>query len=425
MFTRSRRNLARWFMLSMGSILIVFAGARYYLAAIERLENLDRLLYKKAQVVAATVQYKRRNGRAEINLRNVPFLGDLPLPPNSDAVYARWYDSQGRLQQFFGIAAIESLRDVPEFQTLTIAAGVLSEHSVLVRQVTLPVQYQGQVLGYLQIAIPLTPIQTELQQDLLISLICIIVALVVIALAGWALGGLAMQPIQESYSHLQRFTADASHELRTPLAAILSNAQVGLLAPTAAGERKHQRLENIAEISKSMTALISNLLFLARRSGRLATDALQPIDLGIVLQEWVCEPTIQAAAKPIRLNLEIPKQSVIAHVDQELLKQAVSNLITNACKYTPEGGQVEARLFTQYHQAIIQVKDTGIGIPKSDLPHIFERFYRVDRERSREKGGTGLGLAIAHQIIAAHGGTIDVKSSVGQGSVFQITLPLQ
>lgn len=347
----------------------------------------------------------------------------LPLPPNSDAVYARWYDIRGELQQFFGIAAIEPLGEVPEFQTLMIAAGILESQPVLVRQVTLPVQYREQLIGYLQIAVPLTLVERELQEDLLISLICILVALVVIAIAGWTLGGLAMQPIQSAYDHLQRFTADASHELRSPLAAILSNAQTGLLAPIDAGERKHQRLEKVAKIAKSMTELISSLLFLARRSGQLALEELQPLDLVDVLREVINQQTIQTAAQSVTLTLNTPEQAVLVRADRELLQQAIANLVTNACKYTPAGGQVNVQLFTRFRQAVIQVEDTGIGISEADLPHIFDRFYRANQSRSKESGGTGLGLAIAQQILTAHRGTLTVQSVEGKGSIFRMTLP--
>jgi len=423
MFNRSRRNLTGWFMLSMGSILIAFAGIRYYLTAIEQLQTVDYLLYKKAQVIAATIQYERRNARSQLNLRNVPYLGNLPLPPNSEAVYARWYNAQRQLRQFFGVATIEPLKDVPEFQTLTIEAGILSDQAVLVRQITLPVQYQKQLIGYLQIAVPLAQVESELQQSLLVTSVCILITLGIIAGTGWALSGLAMQPIQAAYDHLQRFTADASHELRTPLAAILNNAQVGLLAPHDAGERKHQRLEKIAEVAKSMTVLISSLLFLARCSGHLTVEALKPVDLVDVLQELVNEPTIKTVAQSILLNLEVPESAVIVSVDRELLQQAITNLVTNACKYTPAGGRVDLRLLTHSRQTVIQVEDTGIGIPESDLPYIFGRFYRVNPSRSRKTGGSGLGLAIAQQIIAAHRGTLTVQSQVGKGSIFQITLP--
>ncbi|MBE9009066.1 two-component sensor histidine kinase [Pseudanabaenaceae cyanobacterium LEGE 13415] len=420
MFTRSRQNLAGWFTLSMGSILIAFAGVRYYLTAIERLQNVDHLLYKKAQFVAATVMYDEQS---QLDLSNVPYLGDLSIPLSSEVVYARWYSPDGRLKQFYGTATIQSLKDVHEFETLTIEAGILQTQPVLVRQVTLPVQYGKRMVGYLQIAVPLIEVEQELQHNLLLTLICVLVALIVIAVAGWALGGLAMRPIQEAYDHLERFTADASHELRTPLAAILSNAQVGMLAPQSASDRKHQRLEKIAETSKFMTVLINNLLFLARRSGRLSSDTLQSIDLVIELQKLIGRSSIQSAARPIQLNLDLPKHEVFVNADLELLQQAITNLILNACKYTPTGGSVTVRLLTHFRQAIVQVEDTGIGISESDLPHIFERFYRVNQSRSKDTGGSGLGLAITQQIIVAHGGTLTVKSQVGQGSMFQITLP--
>lgn len=232
-----------------------------------------------------------------------------------------------------------------------------------------------------------------------------------------------MQPIQSAYDHLQRFTADASHELRSPLAAILSNAQTGLLAPIDAGERKHQRLEKVAKIAKSMTELISSLLFLARRSGQLALEELQPLDLVDVLREVINQQTIQTAAQSVTLTLNTPEQAVLVRADRELLQQAIANLVTNACKYTPAGGQVNVQLFTRFRQAVIQVEDTGIGISEADLPHIFDRFYRANQSRSKESGGTGLGLAIAQQILTAHRGTLTVQSVEGKGSIFRMTLP--
>jgi signal transduction histidine kinase len=106
-----------------------------------------------------------------------------------------------------------------------------------------------------------------------------------------------------------------------------------------------------------------------------------------------------------------------------LLTQAITNLLTNACKYTPAGGKVELRLAEKYRQAIIEIEDSGIGIPEADLPHIFERFYQVDSDRSRTTGGFGLGLAIAKQIVEAHGGQIVVSSEVERGTIFTIKLP--
>ncbi len=174
-----------------------------------------------------------------------------------------------------------------------------------------------------------------------------------------------------------------------------------------------------------MNILIGNLLFLARRTGRLAPESLKEIDLTDLLAELVDCQTTTTAAQHLDFKSDLPFEPILVKAEPDLLRQAVGNLIGNACKYTPAGGKVELRVFTSSHQAIIQVEDNGIGIPNEDLPHIFERFYRVDKERVRETGGFGLGLAIAQQIIAAHGGHLSVQSEVGQGSIFQISLPLQ
>ncbi|PSB63737.1 two-component sensor histidine kinase, partial [Chroococcidiopsis cubana CCALA 043] len=224
---------------------------------------------------------------------------------------------------------------------------------------------------------------------------------------------------------LQRFTADASHELRAPLAAILSNAQVGLLAPAEDTNSPRQRLENIVDLSKSMSTLIGNLLFLARHEGALATEALKSIDLVSLLQRLVSEYQAQAAAQGLDFVVQLPEQPIKLVAEPDLLQQAVRNLLNNAFKYTPSEGRVCLRIFTQSYRAIVQIEDNGIGIPSEDVPHIFERFYRVDTVRSRQTGGFGLGLAIAKQIVEAHKGKIAVQSTLGQGATFKIELPLR
>lgn len=417
MFNRSRRNLARWFTLSMGSILVLFASMIYYQRAIDRLEESDRLLYKKAHVMAANINYKWRQGQEQLDLSKVPILGDYSPSPDSDIAYVRWYSKTGRLQQFYGLQPADQIQAIAAFETI-------QTHPEWLRQLTLPVDYNGRTIGYLQIAIPITDAQDTLRKMLTVLVIAVPLTLGMISLVGWFLGRLAMQPIQTAYRQLQRFTSDASHELRAPLAAILSNAQVGLLSPVEDGKPKHTRLEKIAEIAKSMNQIITDLLFLARQAGRLDPNSIQLINLNDLLKDTLVSLPLQCSTEHLRVNLHLPEEAVIAQGNPDLLKQAITNLLLNACKYTLADGVVWARLVSQYHRILIQVEDNGIGIPEQDLPHIFDRFYRVDEERTREKGGTGLGLAIVQQIIAAHGGRITVSSQVGQGSLFQIELPL-
>jgi signal transduction histidine kinase len=417
MFNRSRRNLARWFTLSMGSILILFSGVVYYQRLVDRLEESDRLLYRKARIMAANIEYNTQPGEATIDLRDVPILGKYSPPLDNSVTYVRWYASNGQLRQFYGKSAPDQLQLTAAFETIQTQPEWL-------RQLTLPVEQNGQTIGYLQMAIPLTDAQADLRELLLIFVIAVPVTLGVISLVGWHLGGLAMRPIRESYLQLQRFTSDASHELRAPLAAVLSNAQVGLISPIEDGRSKHSRLEKIVETTKTMNTLVSDLLFLARQAGRLDKASIQTIRLNDLLKDTIASSLIQAATQHLTLHLELPDEIIITNGNPDLIKQAVINLLTNACKYTLQGGEVWLRLIGQYHRTLIQVEDTGIGIPESDLPYIFDRFYRVNQERTRETGGSGLGLAIAQQIVEAHGGRLTATSQVGQGSLFQIELPL-
>ncbi len=418
MFNRSRRNLAYWFALSMGSILILFAAVVYYRQVQDQIQTFDRELYRNSKGIASGAKYWQHRPKWRLNLEE-QLLGSNNLPFDSEIVYVRWYDSQGQIVQFFGTNAPRQLQGQLGFQTIK------TDPQKWLRQVTLPVVQNNLLVGYFQVATELTAVQENLARTRLFLSLGVPITLGLIGFTGWFLGGLAMQPIRRSYEQLQRFTADASHELRAPLAAVLSNAQVGLLAPVGGGYEQRQRLENIVEITKSMSVLISNLLFLARNEGRLAPEVLKSIDLVNLLQPLIEEYTAQAATQNLSFISELSKQQISVSADPELLQQAIRNLLNNAFKYTPSGGTVQLQLFTQSRRAILQVKDNGIGIPATDLAHIFERFYRVDTARSRSSGGFGLGLAIAQQIVAAHGGQITATSEVGVGSIFQIQLPIK
>jgi signal transduction histidine kinase len=424
MFHRSRCNLAQWFTLTMGTILVLFAGVIYYQAVLDELKNLDELLYKKSRIIAVNARYDA--GQQQLDLENVPLIGSNVLPLGSEVEYARWYDTKSQIVQFFGTTPAAKLTTNPGFETIDSLTNSRIKPSITwLRQLTLPVYQDNLLIGYLQIAVPLTSVQNNLAELRLVLLLTVPATLGIIALAGWFLGGVAMQPIRDSYNQLQRFTADASHELRSPLAAITSNAQYGLVSQSHDLEMQRQRFGKICDIAKSMNILVNNLLLLARHQGKLAVESLQKVDLRSLLAQIADEFTTQETAQHINLTYSLPTDSTHVLGDADLLRQAVVNLLSNACKYTPSGGQVQLRLFVQSYWAAIEVTDNGIGIPEADLPHIFDRFYRVDKKRVRKTGGYGLGLAIVQQIVFAHGGNIRAKSVIEKGSTFQIVLPLK
>lgn len=230
--------------------------------------------------------------------------------------------------------------------------------------------------------------------------------------------------LQQACDQLQRFTANASHELRAPLAAVLSNAQVGLMAPADNAIVARSRLEKIVTHAKTMSNLVNELLFLARHEGALAHESLECIDgvkmLKAIAQDW----SLQTQQSGHRWQTHLPDVAVWIRADLNLLRLAILNLLSNAQRYTPKGGTITLALTANGAWASIAVSDTGIGIPPQDLPHIFERFYRVDKTRSRKEGGFGLGLAIAQHIVYAHAGELEVDSEVGSGTEFRIKLPL-
>ena len=236
------------------------------------------------------------------------------------------------------------------------------------------------------------------------------------------------QRLEAVCDQLQRFTANASHELRAPLAAVLSNAQVGLMALNDLEEAPsplRKKLDKIVSLTKQMSVLVGELLFLARHEGLLALDSLPLIDLNLLVANLLTDWLPQAKELQLHLTSQLPDDSVMVTADASLLRQAIANLLSNACRYTPAGGSIELRLLTDPKLAMIQVEDTGIGIPTEAQPYIFERFYRVDPKRSKASGGYGLGLSITQQIVQAHGGQISVSSAPGEGSTFQIDIPME
>lgn len=230
-----------------------------------------------------------------------------------------------------------------------------------------------------------------------------------------------IERLERSFNEMRRFTADAAHELRTPLAIIRSEAEVALRLPRSS-EQYCGVLENLLEDTNRLSMLADQLLFLSRQDSELAIAASESIQLDVLLREVVGNMQLMAQEKGIRLELpDCPPSEVMA--DARLLRRVFVNLLDNAIKYTDQAGRVVVSSEVVAEQVTVLISDSGVGIPSEHLPHIFDRFYRVDAARSGEENGAGLGLAICQSIIRRCGGTIVVASTFGAGTTFRVVFP--
>jgi signal transduction histidine kinase len=289
---------------------------------------------------------------------------------------------------------------------------------------TLPLQTSNDLhWGYLQVAQSYQLLDDYMYSLHLILIFGVPLAMLTIGGASWWLSGLAMQPIYKSYQQIQQFTADAAHELRTPLA-VARVAVESVLDPAANPVETHTNLEIVQRQVHHLTRLAEDLLWLSRLEAKQLPLKQQPCCLNDLVSDLEEElaPLAIAAKIDLRVKLLVRKPCyTIGDIDR--LYRAISNLITNAVQYTPAGGTVTIELDYADHTAIVTIRDTGIGIAPIDLPHIFDRFYRVQVDRSRTTGGTGLGLAIVRAIVRAHHGHVEVSSNLDRGSVFTVKLP--
>jgi heavy metal sensor kinase len=226
--------------------------------------------------------------------------------------------------------------------------------------------------------------------------------------------------LAQSFHSQQRFIADASHELRSPLANLRMALELALRRTRTTAEY-HQVLQSALEEVDRLGGLVKGLLTLARADSAHLETAQDPVPLQPLLQRVLADYQLRAKEKGLSVELSLP--ALMVRGDSEWLYQLFANLIDNALRYTPAPGTVRVIGSKQNGTAKVQVIDTGIGIAPQHLAHLFERFYRVDKERSREEGGSGLGLAICQEIVRVHGGTLTVESTVGKGSIFTVFLP--
>lgn len=229
--------------------------------------------------------------------------------------------------------------------------------------------------------------------------------------------------LESAFSRITQFTADASHELRTPLAVMQTITEVSLRTSTTVPEHREAQVQVLEELEKTSN-LVERLMLLAREDAGVETLERERINLADTVREACREGRTLAEAKQINLIENVPTNGMAVDGDHHSLHRLFLILIDNAVKYTAAQGTITVSMARNDRSAVVEVRDTGIGIATQDLAHIFDRFYRADKARSREFGGAGLGLSIARWEAEAHGGEIEVESTLGQGSLFRVRLPL-
>lgn len=288
----------------------------------------------------------------------------------------------------------------------------------------------GELWGYLQAGQSIRRMNDYMESLHWFLLIGVPLIILTISLAAWYLAGWALRPIQITYDRMEQFTADAAHELLTPIAtgqailevAIAAEKKLQSTAPEFANQQHN--LEAVTRQIKRLKDLTQDLLLLSRLERATNAIAQQEICLNEIVEDVAEELMNIAIAGGVDLSVDLCDRLVYMTGNLQQIYRLLINLVSNGIQYTPSSGFVKIELQESANQALITVKDSGVGIAPEHLPHIFERFYRVNNDRARITGGSGLGLAISLAITNFHRGKLTVQSTLNEGSEFKITLPL-
>lgn len=437
----------------MGGILLIFGAAVYLLVNVILLNQVDNML---AGVARDIVKVTKVNSVGELSLISLP-----PLDMASNSHVQVWGADGSLVAASPSIGGLNTPLDPLGLRTGTTIYEDSYLNGIHLRVLSVPLELGKRNIGTLQVGASLAVVDAT-QTNLLSTMTAIgVVAVLMAGFGSWVVLGRALSPLEsitetvdqinraddlsrripyrgeaqnevsdlvvsinqtlerlESlFTSQQRFLADVSHELRTPLTVIKGN--VDLMRRMR--EADEESLNSIDQEAGRLTRLVGGLLMLAQaESGKLALN-FAPVELDLLLTEVFTEMRVLAGNK-VHVHLN-DIDEVIVHGDRDRLKQVLLNLVANAIQYTPPGGEIFLSLSKLGDQGRLIVRDTGPGIPAEDLPHIFDRFYRAEKSRTRSKaGGFGLGLSIAHWIIEHHGGQIKVESQEGKGTTFVIWL---
>jgi two-component system OmpR family sensor kinase len=463
-FTSIRSKLTAWYVLLLGIVLVLFSILLFFFLSKRLNESVDNSLTLSARIVARSTQ---------INNSRTPFPGldlffDQFMGFGRDKSY-KIYDGSGNIgslsKNFDGsqfplseIAYSAALKGGTSYETFIIA----DNHPI--RVITMPVIKGGKLANLVQVGTSKKVVVDTLKNLKIILWTAVPAVLLLTALIGRFIARRALKPVakitqtakdigsganlsqripvpeakdeigelaltfnsmmdrlESSFSQMRQFSSDASHELRTPLTVLKGQSELTLGKERKPKEYQEVISSNLEEI-QYMSKVLEDLFMLSKSDeNQIALDC-ESVDLKSLIEEICRHAEIIASEKNIKIIIAYLER-VQVYGDPVRLRQMIWNVIVNGIKYTQPDGEVKISLQEKKDIALIIIQDNGIGISNSDLPLIFNRFYRVDKARSREEGGTGLGLSICKFIVGAHKGSIDIESTLGEGTKFKIKLP--
>jgi signal transduction histidine kinase len=430
LFRGLRLRLTLWYCGVLGTALVLFSIALYLGAQYFLLQPIEEVARQDAAMHATEWQ----NGRLDHACSSPAVGSPFGNPPGLRPGTMEWiacFDSHGT------ILSSSTNQTLPGgFISNTLVSQALQNGSAsdmisgganvgaIYRYAVAVPESDGQgPVGVVMVGVTIQDEENALSLLLVLLLSLGAVALIAAGAGGFFLANRALEPAHLAWNNQQRFIADASHELRTPLTLLRADAEVLLRSRDRLQSEDAALLEDIVTETKHLAAIAGNLLTLARLdSGGLHREH-EVLDLRQLAHEGLRRVRALAAERRISIAEEHRGRPYVIG-DPLLLEQALLILLDNALKYNRQGGSVHVRTLAQERQAILEVRDTGIGIPAEHLPHLGERFYRVDKARSREAGGTGLGLSIARSIAQLHCGQLSLSSIPGNGTTARLVLPL-
>lgn len=464
-FNSIRSRLTAWHVAVLGFFLILFSILLYVFLSKRLHESIDNSLKVSANVIqkAALLEYSRTP------LPGLDLFFDQFLGYSNINKFYRIYDGSGHVDsRSKGIDASKFPLTQDAYSRATQGKMTYETFKLVpwhrVRVITMPVIRNDNLVNLIQVGTSLKAVEHTLKNLRIFLFTAIPCALILSTLGGRFMATRALKPVAEitstaqdiahganlsrripipevqdeignlahtfnemmnrlekSFNQVRQFSSDASHELRTPLTVLKGQSELVLSKPRSKAEYQEVLSSNLEEINY-MSRVLEDLLILSKGDEGKVSLEKEPVELSSIVEEVSRQGEIFADEKEVKIILAYLEPVTILG-DAHRLKQMVWILLHNAVKFTPSGGEIKITLQDLDDTVYFTIRDTGIGIPEQDLPKIFDRFYRVDKARSRMDGGSGLGLSICKHIVDRHHGTVDVESKLGEGTKFKIRFP--